>query len=151
NTGFLPTYNQVLLQKLPPLLDNHLLSRLAAMIVLSQTGVPEAVDVFVKQLRHPDQTVWGGLWAAPGLTNLQQITRYNLDAPRAIIAAKAITDYLEREKDLPWPVQYRMIEALGSLRLGNTPQMPRGQPEMAGTATQFLTEPNGHLQVRAEA
>jgi hypothetical protein len=29
--------------------------------------------------------------------------------------------------------------------------MPRGQPEMAGTATQFLTDPNGHLQVRAEA
>jgi hypothetical protein len=151
NAGFLTTYNQVLLQKLPPVLDNHLLARIAAMLVLSQTGVPEAVDVFVKQLRNPDQTVWVALWAARGLTNIQQITRYNLDTPRAIVAAKAITDYLEREKDLPWPVQYRMMEALGALRLANTPQMPRGQPEMAGTATQFFTDPNGRLEVRAEA
>jgi hypothetical protein len=151
NAGFLSTYNQVLLQKLPPLLDNHLLARFAAMIVLSQTGSPEAVDLFIKQLNNPEQTVWVALWAARGLTNIQQLSRYNLDAPRAIRAAKAVADFLEREKDLPWPVQYRALEALGSLRLANTPQMPRGQPEMAGTATQFLTDPNGRPEVRAEA
>jgi hypothetical protein len=151
NPGFLPTYNQVLLQKLPPLLDNHLLARIAAMIVLGQTGTPEAVDVFIKQLSNPDQTVWVALWAARGLTNVQQVSRYNLDAPRAIRAAKAVSDFLEREKQLPWPVQYRALEALGSLRLANTPQMTRGQPEMAATATQFLTDPNGRLEVRAEA
>jgi hypothetical protein len=119
--------------------------------VLGQTGVPEAVDIFIKQFGNPDQTVWVALWAARGLTNVQQMTRYNLDAPRAIRAAKAVSDYLEREKDLPWPVQLRALEALGSLRLANTPQMQRGQPEMAGTATQYLTDPNGRLEVRAEA
>jgi hypothetical protein len=151
NSGFLSMYDQILLQKLPPLLDNHLLARISAMIVLSQTAVPEAVEIFIKQLGNPDQTVWVALWAARGLTNIQQVTRYNLDAPRAIRAAKAVADFLEREKDLPWPVQYRALEALGSLRLANTPQMTRGQPEMAGTATQFLTAPDGRLEVRAEA
>jgi hypothetical protein len=151
NAGFLSTYNQVLLQKLPPLLENHLLARLAAMIVLSQTGMPEAVEIFIKQLGDADQTVWVALWAARGLTTVQQTTRYNLDAPRAIRASKALADFLEREKELPWPVQYRALEALGSLRLANTPQMQRGQPEMAGTATQFLTDPAGRPEVRAEA
>ena len=39
NGNFLTTYNQVLLQMLPPLLEGHLLTRIAASIVLSQTGV----------------------------------------------------------------------------------------------------------------
>jgi hypothetical protein len=151
NSGFLSTYIPVLLTKLPPLLQNHLLARIAAMIVLSQTGAPEAVKIYINELANPEQTVWVALWAARGLTNIQQMSRYNLDAPRAILAAKAVADFLEREKDLPWPVKFRALEALGSLRLANTPQMPRGQPEMAGTATQFLTDPNGRLEVRAEA
>jgi hypothetical protein len=151
NAGFLSTYNQVLLQNLPPVLESHLLSRIAAGIVLSQTGVPEAADIFIKQLNDPKQTVWVALWAARGLTNIQQLGRYNLDAGRAIRAAKTLADYLEREKELPWPVQYRALEALGSLRRANTPQMQKSQPEMAGTAAQFLTDPDGRVDVRAEA
>ena len=151
NSNFLSTYNQVLLQMLPPVLEGHLLSRIAASIVLSQTGVPEAVDVFLKQLNNPEQTVWVDLWAARGLTNIQQMGRYNLDAARAIRAAKTVADFLEREKELPWPVQYRALEALGSLRRANTPQMQKGQPEMAGTAAQFLTDPEGRVEVRTEA
>jgi hypothetical protein len=151
NSGFLSTYNQVLLQMLPPVLENHLLSRISASIVLSQTGVPEAADIFIKQLNNPEQTVWVALWAARGLTNIQQMGRFNLDAARAIKAAKTVADFLEREKELPWPVQYRALEALGSLRRANTPQMQKGQPEMAGTAAQFLTDPEGRIDVRAEA
>jgi HEAT repeat protein len=151
NGNFVTTYNQVLLQMLPPVLENHLLSRIAAAIVLSQTGAPEAVDIFVKQLNNPEQTVWVSLWSARGLTNVQQLGRFNLDAARAIRAAKSVADFLEREKDLPWPVQYRALEALGSLRRANTPQMQRGQPEMAGTAAQFLTDPDGRIEVRVEA
>jgi hypothetical protein len=151
NGNFLNTYNQVLLQKLPPLLKNHLLARIAAMLVLSQTGMPDAVDIFVEQLNNPEQTIWVDVWAARGLTTVQQVTRYNLDGARAIKAAKAVADFLEREKDLPWWVRFRALEALGSLRLANTPQMQRGQPEMAGTAAQFLTDPDGRLEVRAEA
>jgi len=151
NGNFLSIYNQVLLQMLPPVLENHLLSRINAAIVLSQTGVPEAADIFIKQLNDPKQTVWVDLWAVRGLTNIQQMGRYNLDAARAIRAAKTVADYLEREKELPWPVQYRALEALGSLRRANTPQMQKGQPEMAGTAAQFLTDPDGQVNVRAEA
>ena len=151
NTGFSSTYNQSLLLMLPPLLENQLMARIAASIVLAQTGAPEAVDIFVKQLNNREQTVWVQLWAARGLTNVQQITRYNLDGARAIKAAKAVTDFLDAEKELPWPVQYRALEALGSLRRANTPQMQKGQPEMAGTAAQFLTDPDGRLEVRAEA
>jgi hypothetical protein len=151
NNGFLGTYNQVLLQMLPPLLENHLLPRIVAMIVLSQTGNPEAVDLFVKQLSDPNQTVWVALWAARGLTTVQQMTRYNLDTQRAIKASKAVADFLERGKDLPWPVQYRALEALGALRLASTLRPEKGQPEMATTATSFLTDPQARLEVRAEA
>jgi hypothetical protein len=151
NTGFLSTYNQVLLQMLPPLLENHLLPRIEAMLVLSQTGTPEAVPIFIKQLNDPDQTVWVDLWAARGLTKIQQVTNYNLDTSRAITAAKAVADFLEREKNLPWPVQYRALEALGALRQASTPRPANGQPEMAATATQFLTDPDARLEVRAEA
>ena len=69
--------------------------------MLSQTGVPEAVDIFLKQLNNPEQTVWVDLWAARGLTNIQQMGRYNLDAARAIRAAKTVADFLEREKEPP--------------------------------------------------
>src|SRR5262249_23189584 len=136
---------------LPPLLEGHLLSRIAAAIILSQTASPDAVEIFIKQLNNPEQTVWVALWAARGLTTIQVVNRYSLDAPRAIRAGKALTDYLESRKDLPWPVQYRVVEALGSLRFANTPQMQKGQPEMAGAATQLLTDPVARLEVRAEA
>jgi hypothetical protein len=151
NQGFLATYNQTLLQLLPPLLENHLLARIAAAIVLSQTGSQDAIDVFVKELGNPDQTVWVALWAARGFTNISVLSRYNLDTPRAIKASKAVSDYLLREKDLPWPVQVRALEALGSLRQASTVRPEKGQPEMATTATQFLADPNGRLEVRAEA
>ena len=39
NLGFLSIYNQVLLQFLPPLLENHLLPRIAAMIVLRRSSM----------------------------------------------------------------------------------------------------------------
>jgi hypothetical protein len=153
NTGFLSTYNQVLLQLLPPLLENHLLPRISAMIVLSQTASPAAVDLFTKQFESDNQTVWVDLWAARGLTNVAQSTRYNLDASSAMKAAKAISDFLVRNKDknLPWPVQYRALEALGALRQASTIRPEKGQPEMATTAAQFLTDPDAKLEVRAEA
>lgn len=151
NAAFLRTYSQVLLEKLPPLFEHHLLTRIEAMIVLSQTGTPDAVDTFIKQLENRNQTVWVALWAARGLTNIQQLSDFNLDTGKAIKAAKAVSDFLEAEKDLPWPVQYRALEALGALRQGSTIRPANGQPEMAMTATQFLTDPDARLEVRAEA
>jgi hypothetical protein len=151
NAGFLTTYNQVLLQTLPPLLQNHLLARIAAMIVLSQTGSVDALELFTGQLANSDQTVWVDLWALRGITKIAQMAGYNLDPSRASKAARVISEFLVREKDLPWPVQYRALEALGALRQASSIPPQKGLPEMASTATQFLTRPDGRLEVRAEA
>ena len=151
NANFLATYNRVLLQQLPSLLENHFITRIEAMMVLSQTGSPEAVDVFVKQLENRNQTVWVALWAARGLTNVAQLNGFNIDATNAMKAAKAVSDFLESEKNLPWPVKYRALEALGALRQASTPRPEKGQPEMAATAAKFLTDPDAKLEVRAEA
>jgi hypothetical protein len=151
NASFLSTYNKVLFEKLPALLYGHLLSRIEAMIVLAQTGdaSPEMVGLFVKQLNDAKQTVWVKLWAARGLTNTAP-TLSN-DARRAMAAAKAVADFLDQEKDLPWPVQYRALEALGALRQASTARPPKGQPEMASAAIKFLVDPQARPEVRAEA
>jgi hypothetical protein len=76
---------------------------------------------------------------------------YSLGTSEAVRAGKAVADYLEREKNLPWFVQYRALEALGALRQASTPRPAQGLPEMAGTAAQFLTDPDARPEVRAEA
>jgi hypothetical protein len=151
NNSFLSTYIPVLIQSLPPLLENHLLARIEAMLVLSQTGSPTAVDLFVKQINDPGQSVWVNLWAARGLTQIAQSGNYSLSTEPAIRAGKALSDFLLREKELPWPVQYRAFEALGSMRQASTIRPEKGQPEMASTAALFLTDPETRLEVRAEA
>ena len=72
NTGFASIYNKILIEKLPALLNGHLLSRIEAMIVLAQTGDanPEMIALFTRQLSDPKQTVWVKLWALRGLTNV---------------------------------------------------------------------------------
>ena len=62
-----------------------------------------------------------------------------------------MADFLEQEKDLPWPVQYRALEALGALRQASTTRPAKGQPEMATTAMRFLADPEARPEVRAEA
>jgi hypothetical protein len=151
NANFLSTYDKVLFEELPALLNGHLLSRIEAMIVLAQDGdaSPEMVGLFVKQLNDPKQTAWVKLWAARGLTNAEP-TLSN-DTPRAMAAAKAVADSLDQEKDLPWPVQSRALEALGALRQASTARPSKGQPEMASTAIRFLADPQARPEVRAEA
>jgi hypothetical protein len=79
--------------------------------------------------------------SAPALVN---------DTTRATFAAKAVADFLEQDKELPWPVQYRGLEALGALRQSGTVP-PKGQPEMASAAIKFLVDPEARPEVRAEA
>ena len=127
NTSFLNAYNQVLLSRLPQLLDKHLLTRIEAMIVLGNSRNPNAIDLFVKQLGDPNQTVWVKLWAARGLANITQDGQTDLDAQRGMRAGKAVADFLEKEKDLPWPVQVRALEALGAFAR-RRPLLWRGRP-----------------------
>jgi hypothetical protein len=151
NAAFSTVYNKILYEKLPALLNGHLLSRIEAMIVLAQTGdaSPEMVGLFTRQLNDPKQTVWVKLWALRGLTNVAP-TLSN-DSPRAMNAAKAVVDFLEQEKDLPWWVQYRALETLGSLRQASTARPKGGQPEMASAAIRLLADSQARPEVRAEA
>ena len=132
------------------MLDKHLLTRIEAMIVLGNTRSPNAIDLFIKQLSNPDQTVWVKLWAARGLANVTQDGQIDLDAQRAMTAGKAVADFLEREKDLPWPVQVRALEALGALRQSSAAPL-QGTADMASAALERLADPKARPEVRAWA
>jgi hypothetical protein len=155
NLDFLKVYNAALLKALPPLLSGHLMTRLEAMIVLAQTGNPDAVKVFTDQLTDPKQTVWVKLWAARGLTNIAQSPTGNtvdstLGQAGAIKAGKTLAAMLENGRDLPWPVQYRALEALGAMRLAADPTA-QSKAEMAQAAARYLTDPDARPDIRAEA
>ena len=151
NTGFLDVYNQALVATLPKLLDNNLIARIQAMIVLGQTGSPAALPVFINQLKDSNQTVWVKLWAARGLTKIvENGTRVDsaVTAQDAINAGKALADLLRKEEDLPWPAQMRVLEAMGSMRQAAVPASMQ-KVEMASTAMRFLADPGAKPEVRA--
>lgn len=154
NSAFLNIYTQELLKSLPPVLENHLISRIEAIIILGQTGSPEVVDLFVKVLNDPNQTIWVKLWAARGITNIVQgPTGNRVDATlgaRGIPAAKALTNFLNKEKDAPWFAQLRVLEALGALRLSAEPGSPT-KLDMADAAARLLSDPEARPEVRAQA
>jgi hypothetical protein len=153
NTGFLTEYNRVLIETLPKLLDNNLVSRVEAMIVLGQTGDPNVVPIFLEQLKKPDQTIWVKLWAARGLYNVVDGgTRVDsvLNVQRASEAGKALSDFLNTEKDIPWPVRVRALEAMGAMRQAALPVAPQ-KVEMAATAMKFLADTEARPEVRAAA
>ena len=125
STRFLVEYNRVLLQRLAPLLKHHLVPRVQAMIVLGQSGNPEALKIFLDEIKNPKQTVWVKLWAIRGITNIKKNPAARLSAAQEIEAARVIADLLDKNKDLPWPVQLRALEALATLRQGYVPAAPR--------------------------
>ena len=153
NTSFLNAYNQELLATLPQLLNNHLVSRIQAAIVLAQTGSAQNLPIFLAQLKDPKQTIWVKLWATRGITNIVDGGRSAdsaLSATDASNAAKAVVDYLKAEKELPWPAQLRALETLGALRQPGLPSSPQ-KAEIAATAMQFLADPDARLEVRVKA
>ncbi len=151
--AFLTEYNRVLLDstRLPKVLDNNYFARIEAIIVLGQTGSVDAIPVFVKQLNDPNQSVWVKLWAARGITNVTEGGKRELSPPQAVVASKALIDWLDKDADLPWPAQVRALEALGSLRQAGTPQKQDKQPEFAFAAMKYLADPNARPEVRAMA
>jgi hypothetical protein len=155
NDQFLRVYNTALLNTLPKLLDNNLVSRNVAMIVLGQAASPEMLKVFIDQLKNKEQTVWVNLWALRGIINMTDEGRSVnavLNDESAIRAGKAIVDFLEAEAEqgLPWPVQWRAMEALGSLRQAAVPSDP-DKAEMATAAMKCLADPKAPPEVRATA
>ena len=140
-----------MLINLAPLLKHHLVPRVQAAIVLGQSGNPDAYKLFIDEIHNPKQTVWVKLWAIRGITNIVRLNPASrLTAIQASEAAKVIANYLDSNKELPWPIQLRGLEALATLRHGFLPTAPRSA-EMAATAMRILADPRARADVRAEA
>ena len=151
STRFLTEYNRILLRSLQPLLKHHLVPRVQAMIVLGSSGNPEALKLFLDEIRNPRQTLWVKLWAIRGITNIKQNPSARLSAAQEIEAARVVAEQLdEKTKDMPWPLQLRALEALSSLRQGYIPSAPKNA-EMAVAVMRILTDPKARTEVRAEA
>jgi hypothetical protein len=147
---FLTEYNRVLLANLQPLLKHHLVPRVQAMIVLGQSGNPEALKVFLDEIKNEKQTVWVKLWAMRGITNIVKLYPTRLTAAQSTEAARVIADLLDKNKELPWPVQLRGLEALAHLRQGFIPTAPKNA-DMAAAAMRVLADRKARPDVRAEA
>jgi hypothetical protein len=128
-----------------------LVPRVQAMIILGESGSPEALNIYEREISDPNQTLWVKLWALEGISNIKHHGG-TLPASAETKAAKIISDFLDdpQNADLPWPVKLRALEALGSLRQGFLPTAPK-YAHMANTAMRFLTDPEAKLEVRSEA
>jgi hypothetical protein len=150
--AFLATYNKTLFESsLVKLLENNLYSRIDAMIVLGMAGSTDsrALDLYIAQIKKPDQVVWVKMWAARGITNAARQGKENLDASKTIDAADALIGLLDSDPKLPWPVQMRALEAVGSLRLAvNKVRKP---VDAASVAMRFLADDEARPEVRAWA
>jgi hypothetical protein len=148
NVAFLTIYNRLLKEKLTPLLKNHLIPRVQAMIILGQAGVVDFLPLYEAQIKDPSQPFWVKLWAIEGMINVVE-EGGRLTAQDQIIAAKTVADFLNKE-DAPWPVQLRAMEALSAMRQGFEANKPQ-KAAMAHAAMALLTDTNARPEVRAEA
>jgi hypothetical protein len=149
NEAFLTGYNRLLIQKLTPLLRNHLVPRVQAMIILGECGSLEMLPLYEAQIKDPNQTVWVKLWAMQGIVNITQQGR-PLSGQAQVDAAKVVADFLTHEDDAPWPVQLRALEALTTMRVGFEPNRPKNAI-MANAAMKLLSDGDSPPEVRAEA
>jgi hypothetical protein len=150
--AFLAAYNKALFDsQLVKLLENNLYSRIDAMIVLGMAGSTDsrALELYIAQIKKPDQVVWVKMWAARGISNAARQGKDNLDFTKTIDAADALITLLDSDPKLPWPVQMRALEALGSLRLAvNKVRKP---VDAASVAMRFLADREARPEVRAWA
>jgi len=150
NQAFLTVYNRVLLQKLTPLLKNHLIPRIQAMIILGQSGSLDLLQTYESQIKDKDQTIWVKLWALEGIVNIIEGGGPPMTGQAQVDAAKIVADFLEKEDDIPWPAQLRALEAMSALRRGFHPNRA-SKAEMANVVMQLLADSDSKLEVRAEA
>jgi hypothetical protein len=148
NEPFLREYRRSLMMYLPPLLKNHLVPRVQAMIVLGQAGSPESLTLFQNEIASKSQALWVKLWALEGISNIKK-NGAPLTADVESRASRAISEFL-KQKDLPWPIQLRGLEAMGWLRQGALPTDP-SRAHMANAAMGFLADPDTKVEVRSEA
>jgi hypothetical protein len=149
NQAFLPIYYRALRDALTPLLKNHLVPRVQAMIVLGEAGAADFLPLYEAQIKDPNQTIWVKLWALEGMVNVVD-DGGRLTAQDQIVAAKTVSDFLENEDGIPWPVQLRAMEALSAMRRGYEPNRAK-KADMASAAMSLLADPNAKVEVRSEA
>ena len=155
NRDFLMLYYRLLFESsLPKLVEqNHnYLTRIDAMIVLGMAGNPSSValDFYASQLKMTDQLIWVKLWAARGFTIAAGHGTVDLDAAKANQGTEALIAMLDADPKLPWPVQMRAMEALGSLRVASA-NTAKGRIDAASVAMRFLANADGSPMVRAWA
>jgi hypothetical protein len=149
NKAFLAIYFRTLREVLTPLLKNHLIPRVQAMIILGECGTADFLPIYEAQIKDPNQTVWVKLWGLEGMVNVVEEGE-RLSAQDQILAAKTVSDFLDKEDDLPWPAQLRALEALSAMRQGFEPNRPQ-KANMANSAMTLLADAKSKLEVRSEA
>jgi hypothetical protein len=133
------------------LLEGHLFTRIAFMVVLSRAGAIEVVPLLIEQIENPAQTYLVKLLAASGLIQITQNGRVAITPTSdGIRAAKALVAFLNDNPDAPWPVQCRCLEALGALRHA-TENPLSGRAELADLAFEILVDEQVDAQMRAWA
>ncbi len=150
NDGFLRAYRRSLQTYLPPLLKNHLVPRVQAMIVLGEAAnpAPEGLKLFQNEIASKSQVLWVKLWALEGICNIKKGGgRFPADEEGRV--GLTIAAFL-KQNELPWPIQMRGVQALGWLRQAALPT-ERDKPHMANAAMSFLADAEAKLEVRAEA
>ena len=150
NQAFMLSYTRVLDSKLAPVLKNHLVPRVQAMIILGQAGSGDLLKTYLAQIKDPNQTVWVKLWAFEGIANaIEEGARIPGDQQAS--TAKIIADFLVvNSPDAPPPVQLRALEALAALKQGAEINHPE-RVTIATAAMKFLANPEGKFEIRAEA
>jgi hypothetical protein len=150
NAAFRAAYTKALLEFSREVLKNQLHARTMMMVVLSRTEDPQALPTFIAQLNDPNQALAVKLLAAVGITGLTQHGRRSLPVQQGVDAGRALWEFLKSETDAPWPLKFRVLEALGSLRLATANPL-RGAAEFADAAMVALTDPEAKPDVRATA
>ncbi len=149
NQPFLTVYHRILRDELTPLLKNHLIPRVQAMIILGECGSADFLPLYFAQIKDPTQPVWVKLWALEGLVNVIG-DGGRLNAQDQILSAKTVAEFLEKEVDLPWPAQLRALEVLSAMRQGYEPNKPQ-KVTMANAAMTLLADRAAKVEVRSEA
>ena len=111
------------------------------MIVLGQAASPDTgrLQLFQNEIANTSQVLWVKLWALEGISNIKKDGRPFQRRRSRARSARTIAYFLDKQKELPWPVQMRGLEALGWLRQSGLPT-DASKAHMANTAMQFLAD-----------
>ncbi len=151
NAAFRREYARQLQAAAPAVLQGHLHARTFFMVVLAKAKAPELIAILTDAIKDPQQPLTVKMLAAQGLAATAGNGRIALDPnAQAIPAEQAIAGFLNENPDAFWPVQCRMLEALGSLRVASANPL-KGEAELAAAAFTILANSGSRPEARAWA